>query len=123
MPDDLRLPSDPGGPTRLGETLDRVLAGLGAPPASSLEVVERAWPDLVGPVASEALRPVAIREGRLVVAASDPVWTGQARWLESTVVEGLAPLLGEGVVTALVARRATPSATPRTGSGGAGRAG
>ncbi len=96
----------PGAPTPLGETLDRVLAGLGAPPASSLEVVERAWPDLVGPVAAEALRPVAIRDGCLVVAAADPVWTGQARWLEGTVVEGLAPLLGDGVVTSLTARRA-----------------
>lgn len=99
-------PVSSSAPSRLGETLDRVLAGLGAPPASSLEVVERAWPDLVGPVAADALRPLAIRNGMLVVTASDPIWTGQARWLESAVVEGLAPLLGEGVVTALVARRA-----------------
>ncbi|WCO67110.1 DUF721 domain-containing protein [Iamia majanohamensis] len=107
MPAPRRPPSSPGaGPTPLGETLDRVLAGLGAPPASSLEVVERAWPDLVGPVAADALRPVAIRDGCLVVTATDPVWTGQARWLEGAVVEGLAPLLGEGVVTSLTARRA-----------------
>ncbi|HXH57802.1 MAG TPA: DUF721 domain-containing protein [Iamia sp.] len=95
-------------PSRLGETLDRVLAGLGSPPASTMEVVDRAWPDLVGPVAAEALRPVAIRDGTLVVSAVDPVWTGQARWLEATVVEGLIPLLGAGVVTSLVARHAAP---------------
>jgi len=93
-------------PARLGETLDRVLAGLGAPPASALEVVERAWPDLVGPAAAEALRPQAIRDGRLVVAAADPVWSGQARWLEEAVVAGLERLLGPGVVTALEARTA-----------------
>ncbi len=86
--------------------LDRVLAGLGAPPASSLEVVQRAWPDLVGPAAAEALQPQAIRGGTLVVIASDPVWTGQARWLEAAVVEGLERLLGPGVVTALEARSA-----------------
>ena len=57
-------------------------------------------------MAAEALRPLAIRDGALVVTATDPVWTGQARWLEAAVVEGLAPLLGEGVVTSLVARRA-----------------
>lgn len=107
MPGPRHPATDPRAlPTRLGETLDRVLAGLGAPPASTLEVVERAWPDLVGPVAAEALRPLAIRDGSLVVTATDPVWIGQARWLESAVVDGLAPLLGEGVVTALVARRA-----------------
>lgn len=101
------LPTAGGArPSRLGETLDRVLAGLGAPPASSLEVVERAWPDLVGPAAAEALRPVAIRDGRLVVTAVDPVWSGQARWLEGAVVEGLERLLGPGVVTSLEARAA-----------------
>ncbi len=93
-------------PARLGETLDRVLAGLGAPPASSLEVVVRAWPDLVGPAAAEALRPHAIRDGRLLVTATDPVWSGQARWLEGAVVEGLERLLGPGVVTSLEARTA-----------------
>ena len=81
-------------PSRLSDTLDRVLAGLGAPPASSLEVVERAWEDLVGPAAADALRPLVIRDGSLVVTAADPVWVGQA------------PLLGTGVVTALVARAA-----------------
>jgi predicted nucleic acid-binding Zn ribbon protein len=96
-----------GRPARLGETLDRVLAGLGAPPASSLEVVVRAWPDLVGPAAAEALQPQAIRDGRLVVTATDPVWSGQARWLEGAVVEGLERLLGPGVVTGLDARTAS----------------
>lgn len=97
---------------RLTETLDRVLAGLGAPPASTLDVVTRAWPDLVGPVAAAALRPTAIHDGVLVVQATEPVWAGQARWLEGAVVEGLAPLLGPGVVTGLVAR-ATPSGPAR----------
>jgi predicted nucleic acid-binding Zn ribbon protein len=94
-------------PTPLADTLDRVLAGLGAPPASSLDIVERAWTDLVGPAAAAALTPVSIRDGALVVRADDPVWTGQARWLEAAVVEGLEPLLGAGVVTALVARLAS----------------
>jgi predicted nucleic acid-binding Zn ribbon protein len=90
----------------MADMLDRVRAGLGAPPASTLAVVERAWSGLVGPAAAEALRPVAIRDATLVVHASDPVWTGQARWLEAAVVEGLEPLLGSGVVTAIHARRA-----------------
>ncbi len=97
---------------RLAETLDRVLAGLGAPPATTLEVVTRAWSELVGPAAAAALRPTAIRDGILVVQATEPVWAGQARWLEASVVDGLAPLLGPGVVTGLTARTA-PSGSPR----------
>lgn len=98
---------------RLSETLDRVLAGLGAPPATTLEVVTRAWPDLVGPAAAAALRPVAIRDGMLVVQAAEPVWTGQARWLEAAVVDGLAPLLGRDVVTGLTARTVPPGPARR----------
>jgi predicted nucleic acid-binding Zn ribbon protein len=98
------LTAGPARPSRLGETLDRVLAGLGAPPASTLEVVERAWPDLVGPAAAAALRPRSIQAGTLVVSAVDPVWAGQARWEEEKVVTGLERLLGPGVVTALEAR-------------------
>lgn len=98
------LTTDGSRPARIADALDRVLAGLGAPPATTLEVVVRAWPDLVGPAAAEALRPTAIRDGVLVVQSSEPVWTGQARWLETAVVEGLVPLIGPGVVTGLVAR-------------------
>lgn len=99
-------PSNGSRPVRLTDTLDRVLAGLGAPPATTLDVVIGAWADLVGPAAAEALRPTVIRDGVLVVQAREPVWAGQARWLEASVVEGLAPLLGPGVVTGLVARTA-----------------
>lgn len=91
-------------PVRLATALDRVLAGLGSPPASTLEVIEAAWSELVGPAAAEGLRPVAVRDGELLVVATDPVWVGQARWLETAVVEGLAERLGAGVVTGLTAR-------------------
>ena len=99
-------PHGPPGPRGWARRSTASWPASGRPPASSLEVVERAWPDLVGPAAAEALRPVAIRDGRLVVTAVDPVWSGQARWLEGAVVEGLERLLGPGVVTALEARAA-----------------
>lgn len=91
-------------PSRISSTLDRVLAGLGAPPASTIELVDRAWGDLVGPAAAAALRPRSIQGGTLVVTTDDPMWRGQARWLEGAVVEGLERLLGPGVVTGLEAR-------------------
>lgn len=86
------------------ESLDRVLAGLGSPPASSLQLLIDAWPEIVGPAAAEALTPVAIHDGTLLVEAVDPRWAGQARWLESNVVEAAARLLGPDVVRDLRAR-------------------
>lgn len=94
------------GLDRFAEVLDRVRAGLGAPSASTFEVVNRAWPDLVGPAAADALRPLDIREGCLRVIAVDALWTGQARWLEEQVVRGVERLAGPGVVTSLEARTA-----------------
>jgi hypothetical protein len=80
------------------------MAGLGSPPASALAVVQQAWAELVGPAAGAALTPVGIRDGALIVVADDPAWVGQARWFEGAVVEGLAPLLGPGVVTSMRAK-------------------
>ena len=51
------MPADrPTRPTRMGETLDRVLAGLGSPPASSLRLLEGAWDDIVGPAAAVGVK-------------------------------------------------------------------
>ena len=96
------------GLDRFGEVLDRVRASLGAPSASTFDVISRAWPELVGPAAAEALRPLDIRDGRLLVIAVDAQWTGQARWLEEQVVRGVERLVGPGVVTALAARTVSP---------------
>jgi hypothetical protein len=100
------LPADPGrrGPVPLAEGLDRVLAGLGAPPVDALTTIRERWADLVGPQAAEALAPVAVDRGRVVATATSPVWASQARWLEPALVERAAELLGPGVVEGLVVR-------------------
>jgi predicted nucleic acid-binding Zn ribbon protein len=104
------LPESHGaGPVPLSEGLDRVLAGLGAPPVDALTTIRERWSDLVGPQAADALVPVAVDHGRVVATATSGVWASQAKWLEPALVERAAELLGPGVVEGLVVRTGQPS--------------
>ncbi len=88
----------------LREGLDRVLAGLGAPPADALLTVRDRWPDLVGPEAAVALVPVAVEGGQVIAVTTSAAWASQARWLEADLVRRAAELLGPGVVEGVVVR-------------------
>jgi predicted nucleic acid-binding Zn ribbon protein len=99
-------------PVPLSEGLDRVLAGLGAPPVDALTTIRDRWSELVGPQAAEALVPVAVDHGRVVATATSGVWASQAKWLEPALVERAAELLGPGVVEGLVVRTERSSRRP-----------
>lgn len=92
------------GPRPLSEGLDRVLHGLGAPPADVFTTVRARWADLVGPEAAAALAPAAIEDGNVIVHTASGAWASQARWLEAGLVERAVELFGEAVVTGLVVR-------------------
>ena len=102
--------TDTGGPTPrpIDELLDRVVRGMGAPGRDAVELVFSRWDDVVGGVLASRTRPVAVRDGELVLEADDPAVVSHVRWLESQLVERLDELLGAGRVTSVrvrVARR------------------
>ena len=69
-------------PVPLRESVDRVLAGLGAPTIDDLQTVHDQWNDLVGAGVADHAQPVSIEHGRLVVSVDDPAWASQLRWAE-----------------------------------------
>lgn len=83
--------SEPGGPgpRPLRESLDRY--------RTPLSQVADAWADAVGETVAAHARPVAIRDGALVVAVDDPAWAGQLRWLGNDILLRLREALGEPV--------------------------
>lgn len=89
------LPGTPTPPTRLGDTLDRVLLRLGAPPAAGVEVVFDRWHEVVGEGMAERTRPVAIEGETLVVACDDPALVTHVRFLEAQLVARLGELSGQ----------------------------
>jgi hypothetical protein len=102
-PDD--VPQGPP-PRRLDADLDRVLAGLGAPPAEVLTTIAKRWPELIGPDAAAICEPLSVSDGCLVIVVGEPAWVSQLRWMEADVVRRAAEVLGEGIVVRTEVRTA-----------------
>ncbi len=95
------LPGPGPGPRPVSESLDRLTASLGAPPATVLAELFASWPSLVGEAVAAHARPRSLHHGALVVVVDDPAWATQLRWLEADLVNRLAEVAGEGEVTRL----------------------
>lgn len=91
-------------PQRLGDDIDRVLAGLGAPPVAVLTTIVDRWAELIGPDAAQVCAPVSVEHGCLTIAVDQPAWVSQLRWMEADVLRRSAKLLGEGIVERIEVR-------------------
>jgi predicted nucleic acid-binding Zn ribbon protein len=81
-------------PSRVGESLDRVVRSLGGPPAGTLVAVFGGWTDVVGERLAAHARPVSLARGTLVVEVDDGGWATQLRFLESDLKRRLAEAAG-----------------------------
>lgn len=79
-------------PARLGDSLERFLRHLGAPPVQALTSLHDRWPEVVGPVLAEGSRPIEIIDGVLVVGCTDPSWASQLSWMETQIKQRCAML-------------------------------
>jgi predicted nucleic acid-binding Zn ribbon protein len=88
----------PGTPTplrRVGDALDRVLAGLGAPTSAGIEAIFDRWADVVGEAMAARTRPATIDGETLVVACDEPALATHVRFLEPQLVARMGELAGE----------------------------
>jgi predicted nucleic acid-binding Zn ribbon protein len=94
----------PGDPTPVGPVLDRLLAGLGAPPAAAVTALFERWNELAGlPLADHAV-PGSLEAGVLVVKVDDPLWATEWRYRQGEVLRRCDDLLGPGVVARIDVR-------------------
>jgi len=93
------LPGPPPAPTRVGDTLDRVLRRLGAPDRAGIEVVFDRWDEVVGPSMAARTRPVAIDGRTLVVACDEPALATHVRFLSPQLVARVGQLAGSRPIT------------------------
>jgi hypothetical protein len=98
------LPGTASPPTRLADTLDRVLGRLGAPSRAGIEVVFDRWRDVVGEGMAARTRPVAIDGESLVVACDEPALATHVRFLEAQFVARLTELAGSRQITRIEVR-------------------
>ena len=94
----------PLGPRPLGEGVDRLLHDLGAPSMGAIDRLLEAWPEIVGPVLAESTRPLAIRDGRLVVEADDPAVASTVTWSKRALVAAVDRLVEADAVTEIDVR-------------------
>ncbi len=97
---------EPGGPPprRVGESLGAVTRALGGAGGPALVDLLSRWPAVVGEQVAAHSRPVSLRHGTLTIAADEPGWGAQLRWLETDLRRRLDDVLGAGVVTRIAVR-------------------
>ena len=94
----------PPEPRPIGEVVDRLVRGLGAPSAGAFAAVFARWKDVVGEQVAANAQPLTLHDGRLVVGVEQPGWATQLRYLETDLLGRLAEACGEGVVAAIEVR-------------------
>ena len=98
------------GPVPLRRSLERLLAGMGAPQIDDTMMIIEQWPEIVGAQLVERIEAVAVSGSELVVAVHDPAWASQVAWLEAQLLERIEGLVGAGKITSVRVR-----VQPRTG--------
>jgi predicted nucleic acid-binding Zn ribbon protein len=83
-------------PASLGDTLERFLKQMGAPPVKALGDLHERWPEVVGPALAQRSRPIEMLDGVLVIGCEDATWASQIGWMESQITKRCAYLF-EGV--------------------------
>ncbi len=91
-------------PVPLSDALAKVGAELGLPPGDAHGTLDARWSEVMGADVAAHARLVSVREGTLTVAVDDPIWATQLRYLETTVLERAAALVGPGAVTSVRVR-------------------
>lgn len=96
-------PGRNGGDRLLADALESYLRGQGHGRALLLARITAAWPDVVGPEVAAHASPRALRDRTLVVSVDHAAWATQLGFLAEKVLEGLAEVVGPGLVEALEA--------------------
>jgi predicted nucleic acid-binding Zn ribbon protein len=91
-------------PARLGDSLNRFLRYLGAPPAQALSTLHDRWPEVVGPMLAERSRPVEVLDGVLIIACEDASWASQLSWMDAQIKQRCSQLF-DGLSVARVTVR------------------
>ena len=94
----------PQGPRHVKYGINRLLRGLGAPPADVLRAALEQWPEVAGtPLAAHA-RPVRLVHRQLVINVDDPAWAAELRLREGELIERLTERLGGAQVRSIRVR-------------------
>lgn len=89
------------GPKKVGFGVDRVMKHLDAPTPSIVEAVFSRWPELVGDVIADHVRPARITNGELVIEAESAEWMSEMRWMSEEILNQIRTKLDTDEVTSV----------------------
>ena len=92
------VPGEPDDPTALGDALAAVGAELGLSDPGALSALSARWSEVVGPDVAPHARFRSLRAGVLTVGVDSGPWATQLRFLETTLRERVADVVGADVV-------------------------
>jgi predicted nucleic acid-binding Zn ribbon protein len=84
--------------TPLGDILSAILADSNLPFNPQDASIWKIWDEVVGPAIARNAQPLWIKDRRLRVKVSDPIWLQELSYLEITVREKLNARLGRQAV-------------------------
>ncbi len=91
-------------PQPLLGSLEKLLDDLGSAPVRETSSLLNRWPEVVGRDLAAHTQPIGVRRGVLLVQADDPAYGDSLAWQERQLLQRLAGVLGDGVVTGLQVR-------------------
>ena len=92
------MAKDKGTLTPIGDILGDLLQGDQLPFNAEDARVWRVWKEAVGPAISQHAQPLWIKEGRLRVTVSDPVWLQELTFAERQIRTSVNQRLGREAV-------------------------
>jgi len=105
---------------RVPEASDALGADARGRSIDTARLLAQVWPEVVGPEVAANAKPVQLRQGRLVVAASSSAWAQTLQLMSEAIVTRLNERLGPGAVDRAVFRHAgwdeRPARIPEPGA-------
>ncbi len=91
-------------PSLIGESLERLVRNLGAPPISVITQLEDRWPELVGPALAGITSPSTLVAGCLTIRCDDTTAASQITWMESQIKANFESHFGPNLVSKIVTK-------------------
>ena len=97
---------EPGGaePRPVADSLPAVAKAIGGDGGPVLVHLIQRWSAIVGDAVAAHSTPLSLRNGTLTIAADEPAWGAQIRWLEADLKVRLDGAIGPGKVTRIAVR-------------------
>ncbi len=97
---------EPGGPPPrpIAASLDAVTKAIGGDGGPALVHLLRRWLEVVGEAVAAHSKPLSLRNRTLTIAADEPAWGAQIRWLEADLKARLDDAVGPGKIARIAVR-------------------